>query len=167
VGEGSMSAPPTTRQQRNARRLLRRIVGPPPVKHPGKVSLTLTLVVVVIASFATALSWEISSLFNLSVICVILSGILGTLGNLAAYHRWPGELIGDLLRIASTLGIFLGAILFTAHMAFIGRWGSFWYLVIVLTGITIVAVAWHLTRHDDGSHLEDGSRAERERHGDT
>ena len=62
------------------------------------------------------------------------------------------------------LAIFAGAILLTAHMGYIGRWGLFWYQVIVLTGITIAAVGWELTHSDDSLHPEDGSRAEREQH---
>lgn len=149
-----MGAPPTG-QRRGARRLLRRTVGLPPKKAPGRASSAIFLVVFVVGIFASALSWrEGPSLLDLSVACAIVGGLLSMLGNLAAYHRWRGELTGDLARLGGMVMFFVGFGLLVAEMALTGRWGWIWWSAFALGLSTVVVVAGHYYGPNDRSGSE-------------
>lgn len=150
-----MSATPTG-QRGTAGRLLRRIVGRPPEKPHGKVFLTIYFLVFVVGVFAAALSWRGEpSLSELATACVMLSGFLWVLGSLAAYHRWRGELAGDLVRLGGMATFLVGLGLLIAEMALTGSWGWVWWSAFVLSLCIVVAVAGHFYGLDDGSHPED------------
>lgn len=149
-----MSALPTG-QRRGARGLLRRIVGPPPKKAPGKASSAIFLVVFVVGVFASALSWrEDPSLMDLSIACVIVGSLLSVLGNLAAYHSWRGELTGDLVRLGGMVMFFVGFGLLMLEMALTGRWGWIWWSAFALGLLTVVVVVGHYYGPNDRSGSE-------------
>jgi hypothetical protein len=153
---------PSTGQRSDARRLLRRIVGPPPKKAPGKVASTLFLLVFVVGISATALSWlEDPSLIDLSLACSIVGGLLSVFGNLAAHHRWRGELAGDLVRLGGMMMFFVAFGLLMTEMVLTGQWEWVWWSAFVLGLLTVVFVAGHYYGPNDRPDPEDGTSARR------
>lgn len=160
-----MSATPTGWRGDARRRLGWMFVGRPPSKPPGRVLMALDLSVFVAWCSLTALSWgTMPLLLTLAMFVLLLGAVLGTLGNLALYHRWGGGRPGELLRLASGLlsGGFL--VLLLAEMVRMGlqtgQWGWFWWTVCVLTLSTAVAVAGHFYGQDE-AQSEDGPPAGR------
>ena len=86
--------------QRGNARLLRRIVGGPPEKPPGKVSSAIFFLVFVVGVFFAILSWlDDPSLLGLAIACVMLGTFLFAPANPAAYRLWWGELTWGLVRL--------------------------------------------------------------------
>jgi hypothetical protein len=147
-----------TEQPRSARRLLRRIVGRPPEKPPGKVSSTIFLLVFVVGFSLAVLSWWGGpSLSDLSIACVMLGSLLFGPGSATTYHRWRGELAGDLVRLGGMALFYVGLSLLIAEMALTGHWGWVWYSAIVLALCVVVAVAGHYYGPEAEARSEDAN----------
>jgi hypothetical protein len=148
---------PTGRRS-DARRRLRRIVGRPPQRPPGKASSPIFLLASVVVLFLAVLSWWGGpSLSDLATACVMLGIFLFTPANPAAYHRWWGELTWDLVRLGGMALFYVGLGLLVAEMALSGSWGWVWYSVFVLTLCIAVGVAGHYYGPEDDPYPEDGS----------
>ena len=130
--------------QRGNARLLRRIVGSPPEKPPGKVSSAIFLLVFVVGVFLAVLSWrDDPSLPDLAIACVMLGIFLFAPTNPAAYRFWWGELTWSLVRLGGLVLFYVGVGLLIAEMVLTGSWGWVWYLAFVLALGIAVAVARH------------------------
>ena len=137
-----MSATPTG-QRGDARRLLRRIVGRPPEKPPGKVSSTIFLLGFVAWFFPAVLSWWGGpSLSDLATACFVLGVFLFSPVN-PAHRLWGGELTRDLVRLGGMALFVVGLGLLIAEMALSGSWGWVWWSVFGLALSIVVAVAGH------------------------
>ncbi|HEV2742062.1 MAG TPA: hypothetical protein VGV91_02795, partial [Rubrobacter sp.] len=144
-------------QQGTARRLLRRIVGRPPEKPPGKASSATFLLASAVGVFLAALSWWGGpSLSDLATACVMLGALLFSPANPAAYRRWWGELTWDLVRLGGMALFYVGLGLLIAEMALGGSWGWVWWSVIALALCVVVAVAGHYYGPEDEPRTEDG-----------
>jgi hypothetical protein len=156
-----VSATPTGRRS-DARRRLRRLVGRPPEKPPGKVSSTIFLLAFVVGFFLAVLSWWGGpSLSDLATACVMLGVFLFAPANPAAYHLWWDELTWDLVRLGGMTLFYVGLGLLVAEMALSGSWGWVWYSVFVLALGVVVAVAGHYYGPKDEPHPGDVSPEER------
>lgn len=143
--------------QRGNARLLRRIVGGPPEKPPGKVSSAIFLLVFVVGVFLAVLSWlEDPSLSDLAIACVMLGIFLFAPANPAVYRLWWREPTWDLVRLGGIALFYIGLGLLIAEMALTGSWGWVWYSAFVLALCIAVAVAGHYYGPGDEPHLEDG-----------
>ena len=144
-------------QPRRARLLLRRIVGRPSEKPPGRVSSAIFLLVFAVGLLLAALAWRGGpSLLDLSIACVMLGSLLFGPANAAAHYRWWGELTGDLVRLGGMVLFLVGLGLLIAEMALTGQWGWVWYSAIALALCVVVAVAGHYYGPQDEAHPEDG-----------
>ena len=84
--------------------------------------MALDLSVFVAWCSLTVLTWgAMPMLLTLAMFVLFLGAVFRTLGNLAVYHRWRGDLPGELLSLASGLlsGGFL--VLLLAHVVRTGR----------------------------------------------
>jgi len=123
-------------------------VGAPPSKPPGRTRVTIVLAAFVVWCSVTALSWGATpALLTLAFFCGLLAAALSMLEGLASYHRWKGDRLGWLLRLASGLlsAGFLALLL--AHMVLTGlqtgQWGWVWWAAIVLSLTAVVLVSEH------------------------
>jgi hypothetical protein len=148
---------PDAGQRGNARRLLRRIVGPPPEKPTGRVSSAIFLLVFVVGFSAAALSWwEEPSLSVLSIACVMLGSLLFAPAN-PAHRLWGGELTRDLVRLGGMALFLVGWGLLVAQMALSRSWGWVWYSVFGLALCIVVAVAGHYYGPEAEPHPEEAT----------
>jgi hypothetical protein len=155
-----MSTPTTERQ--DFRGLLGwMFVGRPPDKPPGRVGLALVLLGFPVWCFIALTWWAINPLLTVATFFVFLSGVLGTLGRLASYHRWRGDRPGELLRLSSGLAGTVWLALVLAHIALNGQWGWLWWASFVVGLTTVVVVAGYYYGPNGGSDAEGTSSAGR------
>ena len=72
------------------------------------------------------------------------------------YHRWRGELTGDLLRSGGMALFLVGWGLLVAEMALTGQWGWVWYSVFGLALCVVAAVAGHFYGPEHEARPEGG-----------
>ena len=132
-------------------------VGRRPGKPPGRIRVASVLLAFVVWCFSVAFAWgTMPPLLTLAFFSLLVGAVMGTLGDLASYHRWRGDRPGDFLRLGSGLLSGSFVVLLLAHLVLTGQRAWLWWAAFVLVLSTAVVVAGHYYGTDEGPFPEDG-----------